>query len=70
VPNRIEDFLVKKKLIIRSDNPERITKEIVLNVYKKSGRQQEKTRERAEKILRSFEDPYPILLKTIKSVLK
>ena len=28
VPNRIEDFLVKKRIIVRSENPEKISKEV------------------------------------------
>jgi len=28
VPNRIEDFLVKKRIIVRSENPDRISREI------------------------------------------
>ena len=28
VPNRIEDFLVRKKVIVRSSSPEKISKEI------------------------------------------
>ena len=28
IPNRIEDFLVKKRIIVRSEHPDRITREI------------------------------------------
>jgi len=69
VPNRIEDFLVKKKIIVRSDNPEKIAKEIFLSLNNVQNKR-ERLKENAEKVLVSFEDPYPILLKTIKSVLK
>ena len=66
VPNRIEDFLVKKRIIFRSDNPNRISSEIqkVLNnpqIIKKK-------KEKAKKLVASFEDPYQILLKTMKSL--
>ena len=64
VPNRIEDFLVKKRIIFRSDNPNRISSEIqkVLNnpqIIKKK-------KEKAKKLVTSFEDPYQVLLKTIR----
>ena len=66
VPNKIEDFLVKKKIIVRSENPDRISKEIyqalndvrIINNRKKN----------AKKLVSSFEDPYQILLKTIRSL--
>ena len=66
VPNRIEDFLVKKRIIVRSDNPDRISREIHqslnnLQIIKKK-------KEKAKKIVLSFEDPYQVLLKTMKSL--
>ena len=66
VPNRIEDFLVKNRIIVRSENPDRISREIYqslnnLQIVKKK-------KEKAKKILASFEDPYQVLLKTIKSL--
>ncbi|MDC0186911.1 DUF354 domain-containing protein [Candidatus Nitrosopelagicus sp.] len=66
VPNRIEDFLVKKRIILRSENPNRISREIqqVLNnpqIIKKK-------KEKAKKLVASFEDPYQVLLKTMKSL--
>ena len=66
VPNRIEDFLVKKRIILRSENPNRISREIqqVLNnpqIIKKK-------KEKAQKLDASFEDPYQVLLKTMKSL--
>ena len=66
VPNRVEDFLVKKKIIVRSNNPGKITKEIfqsLNNVQLKN-----KRKVKVKKILASFEDPYQVLLKTIKSL--
>ena len=66
VPNRIEDFLVKKRIIVRSENPNIISREIqqVLNnpqIIKKK-------KEKAQKLDASFEDPYQVLLKTMKSL--
>ena len=59
-------FLVKKRIIVRSENPNRISKEIqqVLNnpqIIKKK-------KEKAKKMVTSFEDPYQVLLKTMKSL--
>jgi hypothetical protein len=66
VPNRIEDYLVKKRIIVRSENPNRISREIqqVLDnpqIIKKK-------KEKAKKLVASFEDPYQVLLKTMKSL--
>ena len=66
VPNRIEDFLVKKRIIVRSENPDRISREIYqslnnLQIIKKK-------KEKAKKLVTSFEDPYQVLLKTMKSL--
>ena len=66
VPNKIEDFLVKKRIVLRSENPNRISREIYqslnnLEIIKKK-------KEKAKKLVASFEDPYQILLKTIKSL--
>ena len=66
VPNRIEDFLVKKRIIFRSEDPNRISREIqqALNnpqIIKKK-------KEKAKKLVASFEDPYQVLLKTMKSL--
>jgi len=66
VPNRIEDFLVKKRIIVRSENPDRISREIHqslnnLQIIKKK-------KEKAKKLVTSFEDPYQVLLKTMKSL--
>ena len=66
VPNRIEDFLVKKRIIVRSENPDRISREIQqslnnLQIIKKK-------KEKAKKMVASFEDPYQVLLKTMKSL--
>ena len=66
IPNRIEDFLVKKRIIVRSENPDRISREI----YQSLNNPQiiKKRKENARKLVASFEDPYQILLKTIRSL--
>ncbi len=66
VPNRIEDFLVKKRIIVRSENPEKISKE----VYQSLNNLQiiKKRKENARKIVTTFEDPYQVLLKTMRTL--
>ena len=66
VPNRIEGFLVKKRIIVRTENPERISREI----YQSLNNIQiiKKKQEKARKLVASFEDPYQVLLKTMKSL--
>ena len=73
IPNRIEDYLVSKKIVTRCMTPnkvaERITHVFQLTSYR--GRGYERTRRlRIKKFVNSLEDPYPILLKTMKSVMK
>jgi hypothetical protein len=73
IPNRIEDYLVSKKIVTRCMTPnkiaERITHVFQLTSYR--GRGYERTRRmQIKKFVNSLEDPYPILLKTIKSILK
>ena len=66
VPNRIEGFLVKKRIIVRSENPDRISREI----YQSLNNTQiiKKRKENARKLVMSFEDPYKVLLKTIRTL--
>ena len=66
VPNRIENFLVKKRIIVRSENPDRISREI----YQSLNNTQiiKKRKENARKLVMSFEDPYQVLLKTIRTL--
>ena len=66
VPNRIEDYLVKKKIIVRSDNPNKITKVIFQSLN--NVQTMRKRKDNAKKVLASFEDPYQVLFKTIKSL--
>jgi len=73
IPNRIEDYLVSKKIVTRCMTPnkvaERITRIFQLTSYRGGG--SEHTRRLGlQKFVNSLEDPYPILLKTIKSILK
>ena len=73
IPNRIEDCLVSKKIVTRCMAPnkiaERITHVFQLTSYRGGG--SERTRRmQIKKFVNSLEDPYPILLKTIKSILK
>jgi len=64
VPNIIETYLVKKKLVIRETNPKRVVSSIE-KVFKSSNLEIKK---RSKKILNSMEDPYHALVKTMKSV--
>ena len=73
IPNRIEDYLVSKKIVTRCMTPnkvaERITHVFQLTSYRGGGH--ERTRRlRIKKFVNSLEDPYPILLKTMKSIIK
>jgi len=73
IPNRIEDYLVSKKIVTRCMTPnkvaERITHVFQLTSYR--GRGYERTRRlRIKKFVNSLEDPYHILLKTMKSIIK
>ena len=66
VPNRIEDFLVKNKIIIRSESPNMISKEVFQSLNNISIIK--KRKQNARKLVTSFEDPYQILLKTIRAL--
>lgn len=66
VPNIIEDYLVRKKLVMREINPKKMVS-VMKKVFKSSN---SRRKNRAKKMISSMEDPYPILLKTMKSVLK
>jgi len=73
IPNRIEDYLVSKKIVTRCMTPnkvaERITHVFQLTSYRGGGSEHTRRLE-LQKFVNSLEDPYPILLKTIKSILK
>ena len=66
VPNIIESYLVKKKLVVRETNPKRVAASI-RNILESSKLE---TKKRSKKIWGSMEDPYPILVKTMRTVLK
>lgn len=62
VPNIIEDFLVKKRLVYRETNPDRISKKIN-KIFASSNKENQI---RARKIVRQMEDPVQKLMKIIK----
>nr|AIF16211.1 hypothetical protein conserved in archaea [uncultured marine thaumarchaeote KM3_73_B11] len=66
VPNRIEDFLVRRRIIVRNENPDGISREI----YQSLNNSQiiKKRKENARKLVASFDDPYQVLLKTMRSL--
>ena len=64
VPNIIETYLVKKKLVIRETNPKRV----VMSIRKILGSSNLEIKKKSKKMLNSMEDPYLTLAKTIKSV--
>ena len=64
VPNIIETYLVKKKLVIRKTNP----KQIVNSIEKILRSSNFEIKKRSKKMLNSMEDPYSILVKTMKSI--
>jgi len=66
VPNIIEAYLVKKKLVKREINPKRV----VNSIEKILEHPNLEIKKRSKKILNSMEDPYPILVKTMKSLSK
>ena len=66
VPNRIEGFLVKKKIIVRSESPSRISREVFQSLNNVSIIK--KRKHNAKKLVASFEDPYQVLLRTIRSL--
>ena len=66
VPNIIENYLVRKKLIVRERNP----KQIVISIKKLLDSSNSETKIKSKNMLRSMEDPYPILIETINSILK
>jgi predicted glycosyltransferase len=73
IPNRIEDYLVSKKIVTRCMTPDEIVERIsvvfALTSYRGQGFEPRR-RMQIKKFVNSLEDPYPILLKTMKSVMK
>jgi len=66
IPNIIEAYLVRKKLVLRKRNP----KQIVVSVRNILDSPNLEIKKRSKKMLDSMEDPFPILVKTMKSILK
>ncbi len=64
VPNIIEAYLVKKKLVIRKTNP----KQIANSIEKILRSSNSGIKKRSKKMMNSMEDPYFTLVKTMKSV--
>ena len=63
VPNIIENFLVKKSLVKRETNPEKISNQIK-RVFEANSEQNQK---RAKKVVKQMEDPIEKLVKIIKN---
>jgi len=66
IPNIIEAYLVRKKLVLRKTSP----KSISMSVRKLLDTPNLEIKKRVKKMLDSMEDPFPILVKTMKSMLK
>ena len=75
IPNRIEDYLVSKKIVTRCMTPNKIAERIthvfqLTSIRKILGSSNLEIKKKSKKMLNSMEEPYPILVKTMKSVLK
>ncbi len=66
VPNRIEDYLVKNNIVVRSESPDRISKEVFRALN--DGNIIKRRKQKARKLVASFEDPYQVLLRTIRAL--
>ena len=66
IPNRVEEYLVKKRIIVRSESPESISKYILQSLNNPQIIRKRKVN--AKKMIRTFEDPYQVLLKTIRTL--
>ena len=69
VPNGIENYLVTKNIVVRCMTPNSITKNIK-KIFSYSKKSEFIRKKRIEKFVKSLDDPYPILLKAIKSIIK
>lgn len=65
VPNFIESYLVKNKLVKRETNP----KQLVSSVRKFLNSSNIDYKRKAKKALNSMEDPYPILVKILRTTI-
>ncbi len=66
VPNHTEKYFVGEKLVKRETNP----RKIVVYIRKKLNEKDIESKKRARQILNSMEDPFPKLVKVIKSITK
>ena len=64
VPNFIESYLVRNKLVKRETNP----KQLVNSIRKFLNSSNTDFKRHAKKALNSMEDPYPILVRAIRSI--
>ena len=64
IPNIIEAYLVKKKLVMRETSPKRVVK-ATKKILESSNSE---IKNRSKKMLDSMEDPYHILVKTMKTI--
>ena len=69
IPNIVENFLVKKKILTKSTKPELIANSTI-KLLNLSNFERKKIRNNAKKIQESMEDPYSKLILAIKSDLK
>ena len=65
VPNYIEKFLVRKKLVTRVQNPKKIVK-MITNLL----RTKKNTKNKARRVLNSMEDPFSTLMFAVKLIKK
>jgi predicted glycosyltransferase len=65
VPNLIQTYLIKKKLILRETDP----KKVILAIKRLTRTPKMGNKRKAKKVLSSFEDPYPKLVRAIKSII-
>ena len=69
VPNIVENFLAKKKLLIKSTKPEMISKS-TMQLLNLSDFERKKIKNHARRIQKSMEDPYSKLILAMKSTIK
>jgi len=69
VPNRIEAYLVNKKIVTRCTTPNKITKNIS-KIFSYSKKSELKRKKKVKEFVNSLEDPFRILQKTIEAILK
>lgn len=63
----IEEYLIKKNLIIKETVPEKVTKRII-NTLDNLGYERKKQKERAWRLVKKFEDPVEVILNEVKKV--